>query len=434
MTKRWALLLALGPLAAGCLSAQPEAVLGPAGVDLAGAVRALVGELPCEAEVGPETSANVAQLASQPLDRNGFVGAGELWLQGERAYVARYGTGGFSIVSLADPLHPVELGAWDPVETDRGLDVKALPDGSAVLVGGDAGIRVVDVRDPPNPVLEHEERFARPQAHMLTVFRVGGQDYVAAAKGDRQDLPIWRVAGGPGAHTLELVASPRLNTLERFTPLWGPHDLLRTHDAFFYDDPLAGPTLWVANVWDGIVALDVRDPSQPREVARIPNLKPQYTHTVQTIVLDDGGAPRRVTVSVSEIGYNTLNVFDTTELDDPRLLAEWHVGDPRKPQHNLQIVPPYLYVAHYDEGVFVFELRDLLDGGGMAPMARLAAQGGEIPRQQSPTSMAFDLLASFEGTWDVGLRDGLLYATDGALRVAAFGCVAPGEPAHTSAG
>lgn len=418
-------------LLSGCLApGEPSAPPLPA---LAARVRAVVGELPCEAPVGEGTSANVAVLAEDPLDAFGFVGAGELWLQGGRAYVARYGTGGFSVVDLADPLHPREVGAWDPEAAVRGLDVKTTSDGSAALVGNDDGVRVVDVRDPARMVLEHEERFAKTQAHMLTVFAVAGRDYLAVAKGDGEDLPLFRITGKPGAHRLERVASPALSTGTQLTGAWGPHDLLRAHDAFFLDDPLAGPTLWVANAWDGIAALDVSDPAQPREVVRIPNALPQYTHTVQTAVVEAGGAPRRITASVSEAGVNALRILDTTDLAAPRLLAEWNVGDPAQPQHNLQVVWPWLFVAHYRHGVLAFDLAAIVAGEAPAPVARLAS-AGESRAERVPATAAQGQLGAYDGTWDVGLRDGLLYATDAGLRVAAFGCVAPGDASLRSAG
>lgn len=421
-------------LLAGCIGTPAGLDAPAAALPLAEAVRALVGELPCDARVGEGTSDNVALLSEAGLDEAGYTGAGELWLQGDRAYVARYGSGGFTVVDIRDPLRPREAGAWDPEETKRGLDVKVLSDGSAALVGNDDGIRIVDVRDPRAMVEEHHEPFAKKQAHMLTVFRVAGQDYVAAAKGDGEDFPIFRLTGSPGAHSLERVASPALTTLPRATGQWSGEDLLRTHDASFYDDPLIGPTLWVANVWDGIVALDVSDPSQPREVARIPNTLVQYTHTVQTVVLEGEGGPQRITVSVSEVGANTMRVFDTTDLAAPRLLAEWHVPNAAQPQHNPQLVPPFLFVAHYIEGVFVFDLDALISGQDRPnPIARLAS-AGEAREFASPATSVFGAIGLFDGTWDVGVKDGLVYQTDGGLRVAAFGCMAPGDAAMRSWG
>lgn len=434
-------LLLLGTLAAGCLSgpaglSEQASLPGSAVENLAARVRALVGPLPCEASVGDGTSANLAEVATAALDEEGSVGVAELWLQGSLAYVARYGTGGFTIVDIADPLNPVPLASWDPEETDRGLDVKTTSDGAAALVGGDRGVKIVDVRDPRSPRLEHEHRFAKPQAHMLTVFQVEGQDYVAAAKGDGQDLPIFRVAGEPGQHTLEPVSSPKLMRATQPTGVWNAHDLARTHDAFFFEDPLLGkPTLWVANVWEGIVALDVSSPEEPREIAWIPNLNVQYTHTVQTVVLDaqEPGKARRITVSMAEVGYNTMKVYDTTDLASPRLLAEWSVREAWRPQHNLQVVPPFIYLAHYNQGVFVFRLSDAL-AGSLEPVARLASTGAERRVQGSPLTTVLGAALDFGGTWDVGLRDGLVYATDGALRIAAFGCLEPGDDAMTSVG
>ncbi|MGQ0535487.1 MAG: LVIVD repeat-containing protein, partial [Methanobacteriota archaeon] len=321
-------------LVSGCVGSSDEVTPSDAtSVDLSAAVRAVVGDVPCEATVDEGTSENLAEVLSVPLDSAGYASAAELWIQGDRAYVARYGTGGFSIVDLSDPLNATEVAVYDPEPAIRGLDVKATTDGSAVLIGSDDGIRIVDVRDAAAPLLEHHYAFDDAQAHMLTVFRVGAHDYVAAPKGEGQDMPIFRIDGGPGAHRLTPVASPALTTTSRAAGVWNPEDLARTHDAFFFADPILGvPTLWVANVWEGIVALDVSEPESPTEILRIPNSGPQYTHTVQTVVLEGG---RRVSASVSEAGVNTLRVFDTTDLARPVLLAEWSVPVAADPQHNV---------------------------------------------------------------------------------------------------
>ncbi|MGQ0536072.1 MAG: hypothetical protein ACT4PT_08370, partial [Methanobacteriota archaeon] len=101
-------------------------------------------------------------------------------------------------------------------------------------------------------------------------------------------------------------------------------------------------------------------------------------------------------------------------------------------QHNVQIVPPYLYMAHYTHGVFVFSLDDLVEGRAV-PLARLESSRRPI-QSTSPTTTLLGSAGIYAGTWDVGLRDGLLYVTDGALRVASFGCIDAGDPAMTSTG
>lgn len=419
-------LLVVALALAGCVA--PDAPTEPVRPSALDDVLAAVRGLPCEADVDDGTSANLQELGASPLDRAGYAAAGELDLRAPYALVARYGTGGFSLVDVADPRAPTELAAWDPEVTDLGLDVKWLTDGSAGVVAGQDGVRVVDVRDPAQLRLETEVPFARPQAHMLLVWTVDGREYVSATRANGEDLVIWSVGGGPGAHTLDPVASPRLTPLSQATPLFSPVDVTRPHDMFFaHDELLDAPVLWIANVEYGIAALDVSDPARPVQILDMPNPGSTYTHTVRTVVVEG----RRITMTVSEVGYNKLNVWDTTDLDAPKKLAEWSVPRATDPQHNLQIVLPYVYVAHYRYGVFVFGFDDLV-AGRTTPIAHLASTGADL--QSSSATAAAGPLQGFGGTWDVGLAEGIVYVTDGALRSVAFGCVTPGDPRATSVG
>lgn len=418
----------LAATAAGCLS-TPGADLDAAKLEapLWEAVRARIGPLPCEATVGEGTSDNLVELALDPLDDAGEGSHGELAVSGTLAAIARYQTGGFDLVDITDPLAPRQLAAWDPEEADRSLDVKFSPDGATLLVGGDRAITLVDVREPAAPKVESVYRLAKPQAHMLTVFEVDGASYVAAAKGEGYDLAIYRIAGEAGARTLEPVAKPRLTRLGETTG----EDLLRSHDAWFaIDVMLQKPVLWVANVWDGIVALDVSDPAAPQVISRIAPLDPYqgYTHTVQATFVDG----RRLVVAVQEVGANALKVYDATDLEEPTLVALWHVPVVAKPQHNLQLVGAHAFVAHYDEGTYVLDLAEA--GAGpfptrLAPIARLAAIEGTASAPSAPQD-------AFRGTWDVVVHNGLLLTSEIAhgLRVTGFGCLEAGEAALSSTG
>lgn len=409
-------------LVAGCVDPL-AANVAPATADAQAVREALavaVAGLPCDAEVGAGTSANVDVLATLSLDEGSH---GELAVFGDLGALARYQTGGFDLVDLADPLAPRALATWDPEETDRALDVKFTPDGATLVVGGDKAIHLLDVRDPLAPRVESVYPLTKPQAHMLSVFEVGGATWVAAPKGEGYDLAIYRVVGEPGARALEPASQPPITLLGERTG----QDLLRSHDAWFtVDESLGKPLLWVANSWDGIVALDVSDPAAPTIAARLPNADPYqgYTHTVQTTFVDG----RRLVVAVQEVGANALKVYDASDLAAPKLVGVWHVPVVAKPQHNLQLVAAHAFVAHYDEGVYAFDLAGLAGPvpARLEPVAHLTgtANGGTGPG------------ASFAGTWDVVVHRGLLFTSEIAdgVRVAAFGCLAAGDPTVASTG
>lgn len=433
--RTWFVAILFVPLVSGCLGnanlASNESATAPV-APLAARIHALVGDVPCsnDAPIAYDTDTDNLRLVHHVgLDTYAYGGVGEAWLTDDRAYVARYATGGAAIVDISDPAAPIELSVWDPSDGRRALDIKLTSDGTGLLIGHDNGIDILDIRHDAEPVLEHSHPMTEGSAHMMTVMSLDGIDHVSATGGEGHDMPIYRIDGAPGNRSLTLVASPVIGTVPTLTGTWHTPPLHRPHDAFFHHDPLLDlPVLWVAAPFIGLIAYDMTDPAAPDEIARIPNIKPQYTHTVQTIIQDD----TRITISISEVGYNTMKVFDTTDLDAPVLLAEWSITEAVRPQHNLQIVPPYVYVAHYAEGVFVFALDDLLSGR-TEPVAHAKA----ISKAESTGNGAVDALGAtglVDGVWDVGLRNGLLYVTDGGLRVFTFGCLTPGDPTQSSIG
>ncbi|HWG91092.1 MAG TPA: hypothetical protein VNZ52_09630 [Candidatus Thermoplasmatota archaeon] len=436
MRARSALLLAALVALAGCLAPATEeaAPTGTGDGDAEGLVtelRALIDGLPCDVPLsaaGEVTAGMTENLRGVAADELASLGTeanhGELWIHGDLAFVARYSTGGVDIVDVSDPRAPRHLSFWDPEQTDRGLDVKTTADGLTAIVGGDRSIKLVNVQNPLEPVLEFEHVFGKAQAHMVTVFPVNGLEYVAAAKAEGSDLVIYRIDGTPGNRTLEAVSSPKLTLLGNPTG----EGLLQTHDMSFLNDSLLGkPTLWLANVWDGIVALDVSDPANPVEISRIPSLDPYqgYTHTVQTVIRGD----QRLTVSVAEVGVNGMKFYDTTDLANPRLLAFWSHPVAALPQHNLQLVGDYAYVAHYQQGLYVFNLSDLPQG----PVPMRHGPMGHLPAADDG-SQGSGPGSAFSGTWDVVVSKGLVYTSDidKGLRVTAFGCLLPGDPQGTS--
>ncbi|HUR68538.1 MAG TPA: hypothetical protein VM370_04770 [Candidatus Thermoplasmatota archaeon] len=402
-------------LAAGCITPSmetPSAVLDPA--TIWPAVQAAVAELPCD------TDGSVGVLAADPLALDPGDGNGELALatsfDGTRtiAAVARYHRGGVDLVDVTDPLHPRQLSSWEPEKDGmRALDVKFSSDNATLVIGSDLSIRLLDVRDPSAPRLESELKLSRTQAHMVVVFPISKQDYVAALKGEGHDLEIFTLAGEPGARTLELASTLTLTHAGEPTG----QDLLTSHDAWFTIDPLLQkPVLYVASSWDGVAVVDVSDPTRPAILGKIPNLDPYqgYTHTVQAFVRDG----TRYVVAVQEVGANALKVWDATDFATPRLVAFWHVQNPTSMQHNLNLVGERAYVAHYGEGLFVFDLSKV---------------GGMLPQRIEPAAHQ----ASGEGgTWDVVVRDGVLYTSEigEGLRVLGDGCLTPGDGAMSSTG
>jgi hypothetical protein len=303
--------------------------------------------------------------------------------------------------------------------------VKFTSDGASLLVANPERIHLVDVRNASAPTLESSFQLEEPGAHMLTPFHVGGSEYVAALKGEGKDLSIFRVDGAPGARSLTRVSQPLLTPL---SILPARDERVRSHDAWFEVDPETGtPILWVANVWYGVLALDVSDPAAPRTIATIPHADALlgYTHTVRVAHVDG----KRLVVAGTEYGVGALKVWDATDLASPKLVATWTLGT--NPPHNFQVVGSRAYVTYFEHGFFVVDLSKAA-AGKLPLLAHFPPTGAFAGKPREPGNFFSD----YFGPVDIALKDGVLWIgeeTEGFTSLA-YGCLAPGDAAATSRG
>ncbi|HEV8361220.1 MAG TPA: hypothetical protein VGR28_12280 [Candidatus Thermoplasmatota archaeon] len=388
-------------------------------------IAALLADVPCEVDVvGPETTANLLGLAD--LDLTGASGShGEIDIHDHWLISARLGDSGFDILDIADPLHPVVVGNYSQ-SPSHSYDVKWTTDGQSALVGHRAGIVVVDMRDPLHPVNESAWEFPKPapllfgnteNAHMLYATNVDGREIVLLAPNTNTGVWILELTGAPGARELKLLSKFG----ENINGPLGPHDMWAT-----FDEDLQVPVLYVANGFAGWLAADLSDPAKPVMLGgALPMLDPYqgYTHTIQAAKVGD----RRLVVTIAEVGLNALKVYDATNLRAPILLGTWTSKPvPIGPEHNLQIVGDQLFVAHYREGMYAFNLSavaPLPTPAGIAPIAHFAV--GPDPQ----------LGLNFGDVWDVVVKDGLIYLSeiDFGVHVVGFGCMQP-APGLSSTG
>lgn len=413
----------------GCISLPPPqpgdlaAQGGP--LDPFDAVRAAMAGVPCRADVGAGTSANLRELGLVDFDssRHEMLDA-----RGDHLLVSRDQLGGLEVVDIADPMRPALVATLMEFAPEV-LDVKWTPDGKGALLGNYTGIGVVDLRDLSEPRLVHVWTYDDPHnganVHMLYAKRIAGADWVFMAPNDDTGIHILRLEGAWPEKTLSSVTTfaPGLNG----GPL-GPHDM-----TVLDDEMTRKPIMYVANGFEGWLAADVSDPAHPALLGGIVNADPfqSYTHTV--VAESIGG--RRIVATIAEVGVNALKIFDATDLQRPVLLATWQANRtaPNHPEHNLQLLDGLLYVAHYHEGLFVFDLntlgsRPLVGTVGLSPIAHYA------PPDLRETNDEFQRLMGFKNVWDVVVNKGMLYVNDAARGVLAMGfaCLEAGDPKATS--
>jgi hypothetical protein len=431
-----ALLMAAGCVAPTAVDPASVAIRDDAGVTES--LRTILADVPCEVDaVGPETSENILEIANVAYDGSAH---GEIDARGDWLLAARYQGGGFEVVDIRDPLHPT-LAAFYQSEEENAQDVKWMADDRTAIVGVNLKILLVDVGPvidaaatmsaaeileaniTPQLLSEWEYPLAgTPQEitanmHMLTTARIGGEDIVFVAP--NTDTGYWALKVVDGEfQLLGNWGAPLGGTF------LGPHDM-----SLVWDELLEAPVLYVANGFEGWMAWDVSDPAAPTQLGVMLNIDPapvSYTHSAMGTILDG----RRLVVTIAEVGINMMKVYDATNFAAPILLGVWWAEktEPGYAEHNIQIVNGTLYMAHYAQGVFVFDLHDV----GAVPLAG-ASTITPVAHYAPPEAGESGALV-FSNVWDVIVHRGLLYVNDMSrgTAVVGYGCLVPEDPAATS--
>lgn len=236
------------------------AVIGPEGLKITGrGAVAVVARQPGSREVAPvelRRTFNPTVLAPQPLGRIPLDGvASHLLVTNRLAFVA-LDNAGVKVVDLNRPANPVLLSSISPIPYSR----RMARIGDHLVVVGSEDLAVVDVRDPSQPVVRSR---LRPGWLPVTVETVGSQVLVAAGgRGvqvmDLADPENPRVSGEiaiPGYTQLLEVRPPRavighppgVGLWDVRDPLAATrHSVLGGTDAFEINDVWVGETLLVA--------------------------------------------------------------------------------------------------------------------------------------------------------------------------------------------
>jgi hypothetical protein len=394
-------------------------------------IRGLMNGVPCTASVSAtETSKNLKKLSN--LSFEGGKGSKEIDIRGDIAVSTNSFAAGFSIFNISRPHEPFLYATVK--EAIGSLDVKITPDGMTALVGGGRGIDLFDIRNPFEPVRVGQWLFSsvpsapngpsggsNQNAHMLFTTVIKDQTWVFLAPNSNTGVWILKLEGAPEARSLKFVT----NTLPAEGGPLGPHDMYVQYDA-----DLKKHVLYSADGFHGWAAFDVSDPAKPTLIGGLIRPETGYTHTIQAAKI--GG--KRIVTTIAEVGVNLLEVYDATNLMAPVLLGTWHVTvssmnpQPAAPQHNLNIVAGKLYVAHYANGIYVFDLTKVATPVASTSELKPIAHYGPGAPVGTPT-----LFSQF---YDVVLKDGIVYGSsmsDG-IHVVGFGCTAVGDGALTSDG
>ena len=417
-------------LLAGCITpaaVRPASVKSP---DIT-AVTSLLSGIPCDAKsVGATTSENLRVLANMS-----FENGGRAELDPWHGWLVTGNKNGLDLIDARDPLAP-NVTVTFPYDKGYG-DAKWIANGTLVAVARATDIEVLAVNwtDPNMPNVTSLGAWTYPvpgpghaftNMHMLESHDIAGEPYFLLAPND--DTGVWmvHVARSADGKTAAFHALPPIGGPLTGGPL-GPHDMTVEDDQLLHK-----PILYIANGFEGWQAFDISDPKNPQRLALVLNLDPGqgYLHTVAGSMVGS----RRIVATISEVGVNTLKVFDATDFSKPPiLLGTWWADktDPHQPQHDINILDGKLYMAHYTSGVFVFDLKKLgtaplLDTPTLSPVAHYAPakrmDGGPL---------------GFANVFDVVEMNGVMYVSDftdpqHAVTAVGYGCLRPGDPMQTS--
>lgn len=367
------------------------------------------------------------------LDAAGGAYFGEVDVRGNTAYLAQLKPpAGVHVIDVSVPSSPREVGTWQVASGTGGItDVKVSRDGRFLyaayqgpLSDPQNGIFVLDVSNPAAPAFASHMPVSGAGVHMIYVHEDAlGNEWVLGPTGQGAGMPIALAQD-------DLFSG--LRTLKVVTTLSGT-----PHDVTVFDDPTLGPLLVVANGGSGVQIHSFLVPAQPVLLGNWAETGADlhYAHTVRAttangvryvIVSPEGGA---LGYGVSQVAK--LWILDASIPAQMKVVGSWSNPGGHIAQeflfstHNFQLVGDRVYLAHNHGGVWVLDFS--------APPA-MHALAYYLPSEHTTVSTPGGPLMqrAIPGTWDVVVKEGLIFAADraGGLYVLHYegDLVGPGGP------
>jgi hypothetical protein len=256
----------------------------------------------------------------------------DLWVNRGYAYVVSLG-GGLHVFDVRDPTAPRETFALHEPEDAEWNAVTG--NALALYVASNVrGMHVFDLADPARPALVRSV----PEPTSVHTIMIDGKRAAAAAPARNEVLLF----------DLTDPLDPKLRGT--FEPTGNA--LVEGADAYPHDIYLFEERLYVSAWYRGYIVADVSTFEAPRQLGRImPVMNPAHTSVVtrrgdQVIAFEGGEGPGS--------GLRVLDVTDPTKIE---ILAERRKGQTRS-IHNFVLEDDKLYVAHYQDGIRIFDVRD----------------------------------------------------------------------------
>jgi choice-of-anchor B domain-containing protein len=240
--------------------------------------------------------------------------------------------------------------------------------GEWALVGTSAGLSIVDLNDPTQPV----ERFAVPGLpnNWREVRTWNGFAYVGSEAGgsgitivDLRELPdtvSWKVWYGDGAYDSLVQRSHAVQAVDGYLYIfgggnvtsgctiadlsdpWNPHIIGKYNLSYVHDGFIRGDTLWTSEIYDmrfGVV--DISDRTAPQLITTQPT-PGGFNHNTE--LSDDN----KVLFTTDEKPFAPLGAFDVSDLDNITLLDIYLPSQkPFAEVHNVRVKGNFLVNPSY---------------------------------------------------------------------------------------
>lgn len=316
-------------------------------------------------------------------------GLGEIDVAGDYAFVAVFGHG-FAVVDLKDPTAPKLVSLVDepapasPVFGKYTADLKVDTNGDWVFLAMEAsatpGILIYDARDKAHPQLAGF--WPAPGSllgcHMVEYAKIQEQEYLFCAPLDDAIYIGLLAPPTPDGHREAVTVGRFMPSTPKFVQQQAAAltkdpaayaqaqaaNLISHDDMTYHLDPITNtPTLYVS-LWNwGMRVVDISVPELPREIGSWAGEDGAQwrgqLHTTQVAKLQD----RRIIVTIPEdASPPTLFVLDATDLNDPKVLAQWSAlpdfqgEDNTFSLHNFHIVDGRIYIAMGHGGIWCLDI------------------------------------------------------------------------------
>lgn len=298
-------------------------------------------------------------------------GSREVSIQGSYAYVAT-GTG-LAVVDWRNPTRPEVVGSMTAADPAGDiLDAKVEGDLASLASNGGPGITLVDVADPADPT---EIGFVNVGHHVHNNFLADGYAYLTINESGDAAFSEARttIVDVNDPTDPEVVGEYRLK--DDF-PEFAAGGVSPCHDIYVQDDVL------YQAFWDaGVVVADVSDPADPQLLAQFGNAPnadepgfdqedyltaPGNAHYVQPspdgdlVYVGAETFPGGFVENPDNDDYGGITVFDVSSYDDPQKLARIDppTVDAFRTSHNFDVTANRLHASWYDGGITVHDVTD----------------------------------------------------------------------------